>query len=54
MESELLALLQNAKPNRDRLDELIKALEVAASIDLNDAQQQRQQLAFHAQSSVRK
>ena len=42
MESELLALLQNAKPNRDKLDELIKALEVAASIDLSDVQQQQQ------------
>ena len=29
MESELLALLQNAKPNRDKLDELIKVLEAA-------------------------
>ena len=35
MESELLALLHNAKPNRDKLDELIKALEAAASIDLS-------------------
>ena len=42
MESELLALLQNAKPNRDKLDELIKVLEAAASIDLSDAQQQQQ------------
>ena len=42
MESELLALLHNAKPNRDKLDELINALEAAASIDLSDAQQQRQ------------
>ena len=25
MESELLALLHNAKPNRDKLDELIKS-----------------------------
>ena len=42
MESELLALLHNAKPNRDKLDELIKTLEAAASIDLSDAQQQQQ------------
>ena len=35
MESELLALLQDAKPNRDRLDALIKDLEAAASIDLS-------------------
>tara|TARA_B100001540_G_scaffold306964_1_gene319683 strand:- start:125 stop:652 length:528 start_codon:yes stop_codon:yes gene_type:complete len=42
MESELLALLQDAKPNRDRLDALIKDLEAAASIDLSDAQQQQQ------------
>ena len=42
MESELLALLQNAKPNRDKLDELIKTLEAAASINLSDAQQQQQ------------
>ena len=37
MESELLALLHNAKPNRDKLHELIKGLEAAASIDLSDA-----------------
>ena len=42
MESELLALLHNAKPNRDKLHELIKGLEAAASIDLSDAQQQQQ------------
>ena len=42
MESELLALLQNAKPNRDKLDELIKVLEAAASIDLSDVEQQQQ------------
>ena len=42
MESELLALLQDAKPNRDRLDALIKDLEASASIDLSDAQQQQQ------------
>ena len=42
MESELLALLQDAKPNRNRLDALIKDLEAAASIDLSDAQQQQQ------------
>ena len=42
MESELLALLHNAKPNRDKLDELIKTLEAAASIDLSNAQQQQQ------------
>ena len=42
MESELLALLQDAKPNRDRLDALIKDLEAAACIDLSDAQQQQQ------------
>ena len=42
MESELLALLQDAKPNRDRLDALIEDLEAAASIDLSDAQQQQQ------------
>ena len=42
MESELLALLHNAKPNRDKLHELIKTLEAAASIDLSDAQQQQQ------------
>ena len=42
MESELLALLQDAKPNRDRLDDLIKDLEAAASIDLSEAQQQQQ------------
>ena len=41
MESELLALLHTAKPNRDKLDELIEALEAAASIDLSDAQQQQ-------------
>ena len=43
MESELLALLlQNAKPNRDKLDDLIKVLEAAASIDLSDVEQQQQ------------
>ena len=42
MESELLALLDSAKPNRDKLDELINALEAAASIDLSNAHQQRQ------------
>ena len=42
MESELLALLDSAKPNRDKLHELIKGLEAAASIDLSDAQQQQQ------------
>ena len=42
MESELLALLQDAKPNRDRLDALIKDLEAAARIDLSDGQQQQQ------------
>ena len=43
MESELLALLQNAKPNRDKLDELITVLEAAASIDLSDVEQQQQE-----------
>ena len=42
MESELLALLQDAMRNRDRLDALIEDLEAAASIDLSDAQQQQQ------------
>ena len=42
MESELLALLDSAKPNRDKLDELINALEAAASIDLSNAHQQQQ------------
>ena len=42
MESELLALLQDAKPNRARLYALIKDLEASASIDLSDAQQQQQ------------
>ena len=42
MESELLALLDSAKPNRDKLHELIKGLEAAANIDLSDAQQQQQ------------
>ena len=42
MESELLVLLDSAKPNRDKLDELINGLEEAASIDLSNAQQQQQ------------
>ena len=42
MESDLLALLQDAMPNRDKLESLIKALEAAASVDLSDAQQQQQ------------
>ena len=42
MESELLVLLDSAKPNRDKLHELINGLEAAASIDLSNAQQQQQ------------
>ena len=42
MESELLALLQDAKPDRDNVESLIKALEAAATIDLAQEAQQQQ------------
>jgi len=42
MESDLLALLQDAKPNRKQLEALINAVEAAASIDLSAGHQQQQ------------
>ena len=42
MESELLALLQDARPDRDKVESLIKALEAAATIDLAQVAQQQQ------------